>query len=177
MFRTLIYPSTGACDCVDELPHRSSCSQFVVCWRFCCGLYLVVYVLQAEAQLCFSLQNEHVTYTKMWLILTLKTLVLWQHFCYFVIAILYVGANSQKFVKNQNLVCFHEMLWYRKNHNHTYVADHLQSPIPPLLKWDPVSQLLFIHVYNTIQLAVASWWIFKIRFLGSWQFWFIFDTT
>ena len=34
MFRTLIYPSSGACDCVDELPHRSSCSQFVVCWRF-----------------------------------------------------------------------------------------------------------------------------------------------
>ena len=30
MFRTLIYPSSGACDFVDELPHRSSCSQFVV---------------------------------------------------------------------------------------------------------------------------------------------------
>ena len=26
MFRTLIYPSSGACDCVDELPHPSSCS-------------------------------------------------------------------------------------------------------------------------------------------------------
>ena len=26
MFPTLIYPSSGACDCVDELPHRSSCS-------------------------------------------------------------------------------------------------------------------------------------------------------
>ena len=25
MFRTLIYPSSGACDCVDELPHRSFC--------------------------------------------------------------------------------------------------------------------------------------------------------
>ena len=25
---------SGACDCVDELPHRSSCSQFVVCWSF-----------------------------------------------------------------------------------------------------------------------------------------------
>ena len=34
MFRTLIYPSSAACDCVVELPHRSSCSQFVVCWRF-----------------------------------------------------------------------------------------------------------------------------------------------
>ena len=26
MLRTLIYPSSGACDCVVELPHRSSCS-------------------------------------------------------------------------------------------------------------------------------------------------------
>ena len=26
MFRILMYPSSGACDCVDELPHRSSCS-------------------------------------------------------------------------------------------------------------------------------------------------------
>ena len=34
MFRTLIYPSSGVCECFDELPHRSSCSQFVVCWRF-----------------------------------------------------------------------------------------------------------------------------------------------
>ena len=34
MFRTLIYPSSGACDCLVELPHRSFCSQFVVCWRF-----------------------------------------------------------------------------------------------------------------------------------------------
>ena len=49
MFRTLIFPSSGACDCVDELPHRSSCSQFVMCWSFCCGWYLVVFVLQAEA--------------------------------------------------------------------------------------------------------------------------------
>ena len=31
MFRTLIYPSSEACNCVDELPQRSSCSQFVVC--------------------------------------------------------------------------------------------------------------------------------------------------
>ena len=49
MFRTLIYPSSGACDCVDELPHRLSCSQFVVCCSFCCGWYLVVFVLQASA--------------------------------------------------------------------------------------------------------------------------------
>ena len=47
MFRTLIYPSSGACDCAVELPHRSFCSRFVVCWRFgaagcewcpCCNL-------------------------------------------------------------------------------------------------------------------------------------------
>ena len=31
MFRTLIYPSSGACDYSVELPHRS---WFVVCWRF-----------------------------------------------------------------------------------------------------------------------------------------------
>ena len=33
-FKGLIYPSLGACDCVVELPHQLSCSQFVVCWRF-----------------------------------------------------------------------------------------------------------------------------------------------
>jgi len=26
MFQTLIYPSSGACDCAVELPHRSFCS-------------------------------------------------------------------------------------------------------------------------------------------------------
>ena len=51
MFRTLIYPSSGACDCVDELPHRSSCSQCVMCWSFCCVWYLAVFILQAEAVL------------------------------------------------------------------------------------------------------------------------------
>jgi hypothetical protein len=50
MFRTLIYPSSGACGCVDELPHRSSCSQFVVCWSFCCGWYLVVFVVLQPAK-------------------------------------------------------------------------------------------------------------------------------
>jgi len=34
MFRTLIYPSSGACDCAVQLPLRSFCSRFVVCWRF-----------------------------------------------------------------------------------------------------------------------------------------------
>ena len=32
MFRTSICPSSGACDCVDGLPHRLSSSLFVVCW-------------------------------------------------------------------------------------------------------------------------------------------------
>ena len=30
MFRTLICPSSGACDCVDGLPHRLFCSLIVV---------------------------------------------------------------------------------------------------------------------------------------------------
>ena len=34
MFRTLIYPSSGACDCSVELPHWSYCSCFDVCWSF-----------------------------------------------------------------------------------------------------------------------------------------------
>jgi len=34
MFRTLIYPSTGACDYAVELPHWSFCSCFAVCWRY-----------------------------------------------------------------------------------------------------------------------------------------------
>jgi len=32
MFRTLIYPSSGACDYSVELPHWSYCSWFDVCW-------------------------------------------------------------------------------------------------------------------------------------------------
>ena len=34
LFRTLIYPSTGACDYSVELPHWSYCSWFDVCWSF-----------------------------------------------------------------------------------------------------------------------------------------------
>ena len=34
MFRTLIYPSSRACDHSVELPHWSYCSWFDVCWRF-----------------------------------------------------------------------------------------------------------------------------------------------
>ena len=34
VFRTLIYPSSGACDYSVELPHWSYCSWFDVCWSF-----------------------------------------------------------------------------------------------------------------------------------------------
>jgi len=34
MFRTIIYPSSGAFGCAVELPHWSYCSWFAVCWRF-----------------------------------------------------------------------------------------------------------------------------------------------
>ena len=34
MFRTLVYPSSVACDYSVELPHWSYCSWFDVCWRF-----------------------------------------------------------------------------------------------------------------------------------------------
>jgi len=53
MFRTLIYPSSGACDCFVELPHLFFCSRFVVCWRFgaagfewcpCCRLKLATWL-------------------------------------------------------------------------------------------------------------------------------------
>ena len=43
MFRTLICPSSGACDYIDGLPHRLPCSVIVVCW----GLQ------------CFNLQDGH----------------------------------------------------------------------------------------------------------------------
>ena len=49
MFWTLIYPSSGACDCVVKLPHPSSCSQFVVCWRFGAASFGLRSFLQAEA--------------------------------------------------------------------------------------------------------------------------------
>ena len=47
MFRTLKYPSSGACDYSVELPHWSYCAWFDVCWSFgvigfewypCCSL-------------------------------------------------------------------------------------------------------------------------------------------
>jgi len=59
MFRTLIYPSSGACDYAVELSHLS----FFFLVRcvleiWCCWVW-VVSVLQAEAELCFSLRPGH----------------------------------------------------------------------------------------------------------------------
>jgi len=48
MFRTLIYPSSGACDYSVELPHWPYCSWFDVCWSFC--------VVRLEWYPCCSLQ-------------------------------------------------------------------------------------------------------------------------
>ena len=69
MFRTWIYTLSGACDCVVELPHRSPCSQFVVCWRFVaagvewCSFCRLKHkwcsFCRLKHKLCFSLQNEH----------------------------------------------------------------------------------------------------------------------
>jgi len=48
LFRTLVCPSSGACDYAVELPHWSFHSSFAVCWRLgAVGL---------EYKLCFSLQ-------------------------------------------------------------------------------------------------------------------------
>jgi hypothetical protein len=63
MFRTLIYPSLGACDCVVELPHRSFCSQFVVCWSF--GAAGFEWSSFCRLKLCFSLVFRSSTITMM----------------------------------------------------------------------------------------------------------------
>ena len=57
MFRTLIYPSLGACDCVDELPHRLSCTEFVACWSFGAASFRW-YSFQAEALITNTTQNR-----------------------------------------------------------------------------------------------------------------------
>jgi len=54
MFRTLIYPSSGACDYSVKLPHWSYCSWFDVCWRF--GVvWLEWYPCCSLKHLCLSL--------------------------------------------------------------------------------------------------------------------------
>jgi len=49
MFRTLIHPSSGACNCAVELPYRSFCSRFLCVLEIWCGWVWVVSVLQASA--------------------------------------------------------------------------------------------------------------------------------
>jgi hypothetical protein len=66
MSRKLIYPSSGACDCVDELPHPSFCSQFVVCWRFWCGFSLQIEHHQKPAAPKAPTHNELRTRRPMW---------------------------------------------------------------------------------------------------------------
>ena len=59
MFRTLIYPSSGACDCVVELSHRSSCSQCVVFWGFgAAGFGWCSFCRLKHNLLCFSLMMD-----------------------------------------------------------------------------------------------------------------------
>jgi len=62
MFRTLIYPSSGACDSASELPHPSFCSWFVVCWRFgavgfewcpCCRLQAATWAVLLWFDVCW----------------------------------------------------------------------------------------------------------------------------
>jgi len=59
MFRTLIYPSSGACDFSIVSPHWLYCSWFDVCWEFGCGWLGVVSMLQAEAEVGLLFFNYH----------------------------------------------------------------------------------------------------------------------
>jgi len=58
MFRALIYPSSGACDSAVELPHRSFCSRFVVCWRLASACNTDTTQTQPH-QISNSLQHGH----------------------------------------------------------------------------------------------------------------------
>ena len=69
MFRTLIYPSSGACDYSVELPNWSYYSWLDVCWSFgvvglgwypCCRLKPATRIpLQPNHTECFSLQHGY----------------------------------------------------------------------------------------------------------------------
>ena len=54
MFRTLIYPSSAVCDCVDKLPHRSYCSvktdvlAISVPFTVCSGVFGVMLVFHSS---------------------------------------------------------------------------------------------------------------------------------
>ena len=61
MFRTWIYPSSGACDYSVELPHWSYCSWFDVCWSF--GVFGLERYPCCRLKLCFSLQHGYNIYT------------------------------------------------------------------------------------------------------------------
>ena len=85
MFRTLIYPSSGACGCAVELPHRSFLSRFFVCWRF--GAAGLEWCPCCRLKLCFSLQHGHHSnpaapnlccHNILWLINTNFTKVVWK---------------------------------------------------------------------------------------------------
>jgi len=56
MFRTLIYPPSGACHYSVELPHWSYCSWFDVCWSF--GVVGLGWYPCCRLKLCFSLQRD-----------------------------------------------------------------------------------------------------------------------
>ena len=56
MIRTLIYPSSGACDYSVELPHWSYCSWFDVCWGFgVVGLEWYPYCSQHDSDINISI--------------------------------------------------------------------------------------------------------------------------
>ena len=62
MFRTLIYPSSGACDYSVELPHWSCCSWCDVCWSFgVVGLEWHLCCRLKHASLLMCLCAQHVS--------------------------------------------------------------------------------------------------------------------
>ena len=76
MFRTLMYPTSGACDYSVALPHWSYCSWFNVCWRFgvvglewypCCRLKLATPIpLQPKLLMMDILMSEICWAHKKW---------------------------------------------------------------------------------------------------------------
>jgi len=67
IFRTLIYPSSGACDYSVELPHWSYCSLFDVCWSF--G------VVRLEWYPCFRLRCHLLFYFTSYVLNMFRTLI------------------------------------------------------------------------------------------------------
>jgi len=61
IFRSSIYPLSGACDYSVELPHWSCYSWFDVFLEFRCGWVGVISVLQAEAQLQHGYHSNQTT--------------------------------------------------------------------------------------------------------------------